>query len=226
MKVRFRIIEGFLKGRFSIMLLAFAVLFLVVPVLPVSPLVADKTSDVLSILVVISCLRGISVSRGYYTFMLVLLVVTVLLGSTAMLNRFDAGWFQSLVLSLRLGYLMLIFISIMRYVLDSSPVTIDKVCGALSAYFLMGFSWSVGFMIFHHVNPASFNVEADAGDAWATYFSFTTLTTLGYGDISPQTVAARAYAIMEAACGQIFLAVIVARLVALQIAPGATDKPD
>jgi hypothetical protein len=52
---------------------------------------------------------------------------------------------------------------------------------------------------------------------WAFYFSYTTLTTLGYGDITPQTSAVKSYAVMEAACGQIFLAVIVARLVALQI---------
>jgi voltage-gated potassium channel Kch len=52
---------------------------------------------------------------------------------------------------------------------------------------------------------------------WAIYFSFTTLPSLGYGDITPQTPATQSYAVMEAALGQIFLTVVVARLVALQI---------
>ena len=52
---------------------------------------------------------------------------------------------------------------------------------------------------------------------WAIYFSFTTLTTLGYGDVTPRLPGAQVYAFLEAATGQIFLAVLVARLVALQI---------
>jgi hypothetical protein len=209
------VLEGLMKGRFSIMLLTFAALFLVVPVMPSNW--GGKVSDVLTLAVLISCLRAISVSRSYLISMVSFTVALVLVDSLATLNDWHQGLFQTVLLSLQLGYLILVFISIMRYVLDNSPVTADKVYGALSAYFLLGFSWSVGFTLFYHIEPASFDIPLDESKTWATYFSFTTLTTLGYGDITPATVGARAYAIMEAACGQIFLAVIVARLIALQI---------
>lgn len=211
----FAMAKGLWKGRFSAVLASFFLLFLVVPVLPARW--AAGVADVLGIVVLISCLRAIVVSRRYRTFMALFIVTLVLVESFAALNGFDASWFLILVRSLELGYFLLVFITIMRYVLDRTPVTVDKVFGALSAYFLMGFAWSHGFTIFYEVNPASFNVPPDAAPIWSTYFSFTTLTTLGYGDITPQTVAARSYAIMEAATGQIFLAVIVARLIALQI---------
>jgi hypothetical protein len=209
------LVEGFLKGRFSIMLLTFVALFLVVPVMPVNW--GGKVSDGLTLLVLISCLRAISVSRIFLISMVSFTLALVLVDSIATLKGWHQGLFQTALLSLQLGYLILVFISIMHYVLDRSPVTADKVYGALSAYFLLGFSWSIGFTLFYHIEPASFNIPIGESKTWATYFSFTTLTTLGYGDITPETVGARAYAIMEAACGQIFLAVIVARLIALQI---------
>jgi hypothetical protein len=194
----------------------------VVPVLPTRW--ASGVTDLLSMVVLISCLRAIVVSPRHQIYMAVFIVSMVLVDSFATLSGFDARWFQILMDSLNLSYLLLVFIAIMRYVLDRTPVTVDKVFGALTAYFLLGFAWSVGFTLFHQINPASFNVPSNAEPIWATYFSFTTLTTLGYGDITPQTVAARSYAIMEAATGQIFLAVIVARLIALQIAPNSDQK--
>lgn len=211
----FVIAKGLWKGRFSAILLSFFLLFLVVPLLPDSW--ASGVAEMLTIVVLISCLRAIRVSRPFRITMAVFIASVVLVDSFATLNGFDTPWFRILMDALSLSYLLLIFISIMRYVLDRTPVTINKVFGALSAYFILGFAWSLGFRVFFHINPASFNVPPDADPIWSTYFSFTTLTTLGYGDITPQTVAARAYAIMEAATGQIFLAVIVARLIALQI---------
>lgn len=216
-----RIVEGFLKGRFSVMLISFAVLFLVVPLMP-RGWISARASDLISIAVVVSCLRAISASRIFFYTMVGLTVLVVGVDSAVILSKINLDDFQVAVLSLKLIYLMLVFVSIMRYVLNQTPVTLDKVCGALSAYFLMGFTWAVGFTLFYHINPDCFNVPIDdsgESNTWAIYFSFTTLSTLGYGDITPQTIPARAYAIMEAVCGQIFLAVIVARLIALQIAP-------
>lgn len=123
---------------------------------------------------------------------------------------------------------MVVFGSIMGYVLDSSSVTADKIAGSISACILLGIIWSVVYSLFFHLQPGSFSLpehlQTDSiTGIWAVYFSFTTLTTLGYGDIVPQTSAAQSYAVMEAACGQIFLTVLIARLVALHIIH-ATDK--
>ena len=53
--------------------------------------------------------------------------------------------------------------------------------------------------------------------SWAVYFSLTTITSLGYGDITPLTPAVQSYAVMQAVIGQLFVAVILGRLIALQI---------
>ena len=57
------------------------------------------------------------------------------------------------------------------------------------------------------------------------YFSFVTLTTCGYGDIIPRSTAARTFAVLEAVMGQMYLAVLIARLVGLHIVHGKSDRP-
>ena len=92
--------------------------------------------------------------------------------------------------------------------------------------------WTFVYLLFFYLDPSSFHVpEALNDDAmgnpmWAFYFSFTTLTTLGYGDITPLKPIVQSYAIMQAAIGQIFLAVIVARLIALHISSDRREKTD
>ena len=220
------ILKGLVKGRFSILLIALALLFLVVPLLPVDHELGRKIFDGSVLIVLVSCLRAVAVSRRYFIFLVALSLINVSIGSTAIISGQETGVFISIVQLFKIVYGLLIFCSIMHYVLDQSPATSDKICGAISAYFLMGFMWSQGFMLFFHLDPASINVPAEmlGNKIWSIYFSFTTLTTLGYGDITPQTTATRAYAILEAAVGQIFLAVIIARLVALQLIHGSQQK--
>ena len=144
------------------------------------------------------------------------------IGSTEIFSKTDTDTFKTLVIVFRLLYYLLIFGSIMSYVLDRSPVTGNKIAGSISAYVLMGIIWAAIYSLFFHLQPGSFTLPEHLQSEgvmglWSFYFSFTTLTTLGYGDITPQFHAVQSYAVMEAACGQIFLTVLVARLVALQI---------
>jgi Na+-driven multidrug efflux pump len=149
-------------------------------------------------------------------------LLNFLLGSSNIIDH-TSNTLQTLVLINQLLYFLIVFFSIMNYVLDSTKVTSDKIFGALSAYLLMGLIWAIVFSLFQHINPESFQLSEQMQASkstvpiWAIYFSFTTLPSLGYGDITPQTPATQSYAVMEAALGQIFLTVVVARLVALQI---------
>jgi hypothetical protein len=125
-------------------------------------------------------------------------------------------------------YCIAVFFSIMIYVLDDTAVTGDKICGAISAYMVMGIVWSLIYTLFYQIDNGSFRVPEHllstetVNSTWTFYFSLTTLTTLGYGDITPVTPGAQSYAILEAAFGQMFVAVIIARLIALHI---KHDKP-
>ena len=212
------------------LLVSFALLFLISPLIPGDQALADKIFGSVNMVVLISCIRAISQTRRFFIFMVVFTCVNVVMGSYELLNTNDAEFFEALLLVIRIVYFITVFISIMQYVLDSSAVTFDKICGAISAYMVMGVGWAFVYTLFYHLNDLSFNIpEAllsteTVNSTWAIYFSFTTLTTLGYGDITPQTPAIQSYATMQAACGQIFLAVIVARLVALQIVHAGQRK--
>jgi len=217
------ILETFLKGRFSALLVSLALLLLVGPLMPGDQTFADKLFGVLILAVLTSCLRAIARTRGFFWFMLVFTLVNVGVGSFEIISSMETESFRTMVLAVRLSYFAVVFFSVMYYVLDGSPITSDKICGAISAYMLMGVAWSFVYALFFQSDPTSFRVPEQllstetVNSTWTLYFSFTTLTTLGYGDIVPQTPAVQSYAIMEAACGQIFLAVIIARLIALHI---------
>lgn len=103
-------------------------------------------------------------------------------------------------------------------VVMAEKVTHDVISGAIAVYLLIGIAWAVIYVLIEGLNPGSFAVaDADRGTIWEQllYFSFTTLTTLGYGDISPLTPVARIWAVFEAICGTFFLAILISRLVSL-----------
>jgi hypothetical protein len=217
------IIEAFLKGRFSALLVSLVLLFLVGPLMPGNQTFIDKVFGILMLAVLISCLRAISRTRGFFLFMLVFTLINVGIGSFEIFSNMETESFRIMVLAVRLSYFAVVFFSIMFYVLDDSSVTGDKICGAISAYMLMGVTWSFVYALFYQIDPGTFRVPEEllstetVNSTWTLYFSFTTLTTLGYGDIVPQKSGVQSYAIMEAASGQIFLAVIIARMIALHI---------
>lgn len=110
-----------------------------------------------------------------------------------------------------------------RYSLSSVRIDAERVYAALSAYLLIGVCWGVVYAAMTHVMPGSLLSggivpPAGIGMGDAIYFSFVTLATLGYGDLVPATPAMRGLAVFEAVIGQLYLALLVARLVGLQTA--------
>jgi len=91
----------------------------------------------------------------------------------------------------------------------------EHVYAALSAYLLAGVFFGSFYWVLEEIHPGSFTASGELSPSSAIYFSFVTLATLGYGDIVPRTGAARGLAIVEGVGGQLFLAVLIARLVSL-----------
>lgn len=110
-----------------------------------------------------------------------------------------------------------------RYSLSSVQVDAEHLYAALSAYLLIGVCWGVIYVAVSYVHPGGLLVggaplQHGLGMGDAIYFSFVTLATLGYGDITPATPVVRGLTVFEAIIGQLYLAIMVARLVSLQTA--------
>jgi hypothetical protein len=101
------------------------------------------------------------------------------------------------------------------FAMRAARIDPEHLYAALSAYLLAGVFFGSFYWVLEEIQPASFVVSGEFTRMSAIYFSFVTLATLGYGDIVPRNDIARGLAIVEGVGGQLFLAVMVARLVSL-----------
>jgi len=114
-----------------------------------------------------------------------------------------------------LGFLIAM---LLRRLFRTERVTADTLSSAISGYFLLGILWSFAYAFLFQLDPDAFRAVDSGGASDLFYFSFVTLTTLGYGDITPVSDAAETLAVLEAVVGQLYLAITVARLVGMHIA--------
>jgi voltage-gated potassium channel len=122
-------------------------------------------------------------------------------------------------------FVAFVTVSQLRSVLRQRAVTGETICMAVSVYLLMGFAWALLYAIIFQRHPDAFSGIALTGRPAQFrhlfpifgYFSLTTLSTIGFGDITPLTLQARYAAVAEGITGQFYLAILVARLVGLQM---------
>ena len=109
---------------------------------------------------------------------------------------------------------------ILRFVLTQRRVNSNTIFAAVSAYLLIGIVFGTVFSWMAYGDPAIFDPPQtiETGESSLFYYSFVTLTTLGFGDISPVSDGARALTVIEALIGQVYLVVLIARLVGMHIA--------
>jgi hypothetical protein len=153
--------------------------------------------------------------------------VGLVLGLPALVARWVAAGHARHSASDAGAYVMLaIFFSyvtyrILRHVLAQREIDFEAVAGSLCAYLFIGFSWACLYALLERVQPGALSFTAGELSPLlpsCIYYSFVTLTTLGYGDVTPGTTPGQYLSFLEAITGQFFLAVLVARLVGLQIA--------
>ncbi len=107
---------------------------------------------------------------------------------------------------------------------ESRSMTLDSVFGAVCGYLFLGMGWAMAYAVIETLTPGSFRISENLIEAGLsirpqllTYYSFVTLTTMGYGDITPQSAMTCTLAWAEAMTGQFYLAIVVASLVSLLI---------
>jgi hypothetical protein len=117
--------------------------------------------------------------------------------------------------------IQLLYIRIVLLVMfRQGPVTWSRIQGGICAYLLTGLAWASAFDLAEQLHPGSFHFVTAPGNVdqltgKLIYFSFTTLTTVGYGDVLPVAPFARSLAIAEAMVGQLFPAILIGALVAM-----------
>ncbi len=107
---------------------------------------------------------------------------------------------------------------ILRRIVTAKEVDSEVICESVSAYLLIAVIWAVSYELIYFLNPESFSPAEDGTILTLNhfiYFSLTTITTLGYGDITPVSVPVGIWSTLEAVTGVFYMAILVARLVSM-----------
>ena len=140
-------------------------------------------------------------------------------------DRLGEHWLRPATLLVTATFMGAITAALLYYVLDWHPITTDKVFGAVAAYVLIAFTFACVFALLQEVQPGAFHaapVHAPNQLDWSAmmYFSFTVLTSTGFGEITPVTRMARALIVIEQVVGVMYVAFLIARLANLYGTPG------
>src|SRR5213596_1545401 len=163
-----------------------------------------------------------------------ILVIAIVLAIPAIAGRWMNHFRPDLIppaVFLVAGLILIAFVvgNLLRFVLRAPSVNTEVLCASISAYLMLGLMWTIAYWLVDQLTPGgAFSFNTNAGRQSmngfnALYFSFVTLSTVGYGDITPLSRIARWLAALEAMTGLLYVAVLIARLVSLYSAPGPTE---
>ena len=195
------------------------------------PLLAESAAgilflDLLLFAMLIFSAYAVSRNRTVLTIAVVLALPTM--GFWVSAQTTDSAPLGFAGLAFSATFFLYVVIVLLGEVLDSETVDADTIYGAMSAYLLVGITWSFFYAMVNLAVPNAFvfgsfatHAEIDpilGGLRFFVYYSLVTLSTLGYGDITPLAPMARSLASLEAVIGQLYIAVLVAQLVGTRIA--------
>jgi hypothetical protein len=217
------------SGCMAILLALLITMVFILPVVAASnSAIGQIAQDVLLSLILLSGVVEASTNSKEFAFitLVALVVITV---------RW-VGWLSPTGLSLpvrdvaTLLALVLLAVVIAMKVFASHTVTKDRISGAIVFYILAGLVWADAYQLIMLYVPRAFagisTLEGAVDRSTWVYFSFATLTTVGYGDIVPVAPIARSLSNLEALIGQLYPAIVLARLVSLQVAGGSSGAKE
>lgn len=219
---------NFLENRYNFLLITILLMFF-------SEMFVGYTNfplmAVIFLIMMIAVLRTLDLGKRVFKFCFSLACVAFVLHFITLIKMNSGERPVSMLILLSLGvYFVLIVITLKVFITNmvkESKVTTDTVRGGISIYLLLGMLWTILYYGIYVVSPETLILRDPVkGLGGMMYFSFTTLTTLGYGDIVPASSFMRSLTVLEAVTGQIFLATFVARLVGLHIAHSSRQKGD
>jgi len=214
-------------GRFRFLLLSLMMMIGLRPLLDEwigAQIWADVLTDIFFAFALMSGLHAIRGQPRQLRFALLLASAIILLG----LLHYTLHIQVFLRLQQGLGgvFLIQMLVMIWIHIEKENEVTLDLIMASACAYILIGLVWAYFYHFVEVLHPKSFTLPWTPGDdLWDFYYySFVTLTTVGYGDILALTKAARALSILEALTGQLYLAIMISRLVGLHASQSGIGK--
>ena len=189
----------------------------------VSPLIRDLTgtsflhvSALAYIVFIIISIWSLQGSRHWFFLGIILAALGV--GGNILALANGGTFFIYLSLCSYIIFLLLTIGLAIKQAVNTKTVDANNIIGAICIYLLLGVMWSFFYVLVNILIPGSFNIPISGSPFEQvqnfSYFSFVTLTTLGYGDIVPIRETARALSVIEAILGQFYIAILVAGLVA------------
>jgi hypothetical protein len=139
------------------------------------------------------------------------------IASSVLAASLDMMLFEYGAILAMIGFLVVAISYTLGQVVFGTEMSANRLVGAICVFLLLGIIWAFGYALLELAAPNSFKgfdpAHAPGADSTWLYFSFVTLTTLGYGDITPVTAVARTLSYLQAVAGQFYIAVLVAGLV-------------
>lgn len=208
------------QPNFGYLLLGLCVLWLGMPILRIP---VGEYSQVLSYVIfgAALCVAAWSVLKEPQYFLIAgLIIVLWFLGASAAYFM-DSAWLRFSVIGLQLTFWSLAALLVSRFVLSSGPVDTNRIFAGVCLYLIAGIIWAMVYAMFDQLLPGSLmGIDTDSFNGRISnilYFSFVTLTTLGYGDIVPVHPVMRAFVQVEAVFGQLYVAILISSLVGIRL---------
>jgi len=214
----------FYKERFSVLLVSILLYLLV------APFMGDFTGlkSLMAIFLSAILLSGVfAVSEQKKDAVIATLLAIPLLISIWLSHFISSARFNLLMDLFAVPFMLFTVVSMLVWIFKTTSVTRDVVAASIVVYLLMGLLWAFIYLALDILEPGSFSYDQGSDlqrPSLFSYYSFVTLTTLGYGDVTPLTPRARAFSFIEAIIGQMYIAILVARLVGLQVAQAASGN--
>jgi len=210
-------------GRFLFLLISILLMFILRPFLEgfvgVSLLV-----DIFVSVVLLSGIYAVSQKKNVFYISLIIAAPALILSWARYFVTVSSFFLVGKIFA-AVFYIFMVFI-ILNYLFNEKEITSDVIIGAICVYLLIGLMWASFFTILESVQPGSFKIPEGLGVGLShfSYYSFVTITTLGYGDITPITAPARSLSLLAAIMGQLYLAILLARLVGIHISQSMQRK--
>ena len=217
-----------MNNNFSYLLVALLIFIIGVPIAHDLDLISLEMLRVLGACSVLAV--GVWSLRGagrLYTAGMFVAIIAIILNILSIARQDDT--LRIIALLALFIFLLLVAFNTLRQVGFSDDISLNRIVGAICIYLLLGVIWSIAYTVLEFLQPGSFKgmtemVSPLRNPDWI-YFSFVTITTLGYGDITPVTQTAKTLSFAEAIVGQFYIAVLVAGLVSAYIS-GKRDSND